>query len=1001
MLKYHYGRRRGDAAAPTQYEFRFITGTGEIRFMFLTIGMIPGTKKSVASLLDITGRKRAEEALRESEEKYRLVVEHSQDAIYIHRSDRLLFTNNRASVLTGYTHDELMEIRLWDLVHPDDRDDLIKRAGKRFAGEEGTSGFTARLLTKDGILRSCEFFVDLVMYQGAPAILGIARDITERKRAEDLTRTTLQRLESLISNLYAGVMMVSEDGIVEHVNQAFCDLYGLPDPPESLSGLTSHEVIHKVLDAYASPAEALARVREIVIQGTPVKGYEIALRNDRTIMVDYIPIIDSDGQRRGRIWHHQDITERKQAAEALRRSEEKFRAIFDSTFQFTGMMTPDGILTEVNRTALDFAGAQLEDVINRPFWETPWWRGDAGRVQRLQEAIREAATGTFVRYEVELQGAGNSTLLADFSIKPVFDSHGNIRLLIPEARDITESRKAGELVRVLARMSDDAPASITIHDFEGNFLYANEETLRLHGYTREEFFAKNLHEIDLPESEHLIAERIRQIRKKGEVDFDAQHFRRDGSTIPLQVNVKIMEWGGREVMLSIATDISERKRAEGVLRESEIRFREQYQNNPLAIFTWQKREDDFVLIDCNRAAKALTGGRSNDFIGRTASDLYATRPEIVSEIRQCFSERTVISKELISEHFLPGRLIHTTATFAPPDLIMVHMEDITERKMAEEALKESEERYRMLITNSFDAVIVHQDGRIVLASDAAARIFGSASTAGLVGRSVLDFVSPEFQTKVTERIQQMLHSTEKTVPLIEEKFLRNDGTAIDVEVMATATQHKGRPAVMVVFRDITGRKKAEEALFTSRQMLQAVLDTIPQRVFWKDRNSVFLGGNKPLALDAGFSEPADIVGKTDYDHASSAMAERFRADDRQVMETGHAKINYEEPQVRADGSKAWLRTSKVPLRDKDGTIIGVLGTYEDITERKRAEETLKEREQLYRNVVEDQTEFISRFRPDGTHVFVNEAYCRYFGLKPDEVLGHRFRQRSLPKTRSA
>ena len=136
---------------------------------------------AIESMRDISCMRSAEEALRASEEKYRLVVEHSHDAIYIHRADRVIFANSRAAELTGYPHEELMEIRLWDLVHPDDREPLMKNAKKRFSGEDVPSGFVARLVTKDGREKPYEFYVDMVMYLGAPAILGIAREIIIRE----------------------------------------------------------------------------------------------------------------------------------------------------------------------------------------------------------------------------------------------------------------------------------------------------------------------------------------------------------------------------------------------------------------------------------------------------------------------------------------------------------------------------------------------------------------------------------------------------------------------------------------------------------------------------------------------------------------------------------------------------------------------------------------------------------------------------------------------------
>jgi PAS domain S-box-containing protein len=142
-------------------------------------------------------------------------------------------------------------------------------------------------------------------------------------------------------------------------------------------------------------------------------------------------------------------------------------------------------------------------------------------------------------------------------------------------------------------------------------------------------------------------------------------------------------------------------------------------------------------------------------------------------------------------------------------------------------------------------------------------------------------------------------------------------------------------------REITQRKEAEEALRTSEQMLQLVLDTIPVRVFWKDRDSVFIGCNSLFAKDAGLTSPEEIVGKTDYELGWKEQADLYRSDDALVIKTGEAKLYYEEPQTTPDGKRIWLRTSKIPLRDLDGNIIGVMGTYEDITERKRSEDALR------------------------------------------------------------
>lgn len=134
-----------------------------------------------------------------------------------------------------------------------------------------------------------------------------------------------------------------------------------------------------------------------------------------------------------------------------------------------------------------------------------------------------------------------------------------------------------------------------------------------------------------------------------------------------------------------------------------------------------------------------------------------------------------------------------------------------------------------------------------------------------------------------------------------------------------------------------------QRLRRANAIYQLVLDTLPMAIFWKEpENLAYLGTNLQFARDAGRASPAEMVGRTDYEMIWQPEAELYRGDDRAVLDAGEARINFEEPQTRADGSDAWLRTSKIPLHDADGALIGVLGFYEDITERKRAE---REREQ--------------------------------------------------------
>jgi PAS domain S-box-containing protein len=124
----------------------------------------------------------------------------------------------------------------------------------------------------------------------------------------------------------------------------------------------------------------------------------------------------------------------------------------------------------------------------------------------------------------------------------------------------------------------------------------------------------------------------------------------------------------------------------------------------------------------------------------------------------------------------------------------------------------------------------------------------------------------------------------------------------------------------------------------ARDLFQLVFDHLPQPICWKDRDSRYLGCNRSFARIVGLQEPSEIFGKTDYDLPSTEYADHYRADDRQVMESGAGKISFEEPQPQLDGSLGWIQTSKIPLFDNSGAVVGVLVAFEDISARKQAEE---------------------------------------------------------------
>jgi PAS domain S-box-containing protein len=198
-----------------------------------------------------------------------------------------------------------------------------------------------------------------------------------------------------------------------------------------------------------------------------------------------------------------------------------------------------------------------------------------------------------------------------------------------------------------------------------------------------------------------------------------------------------------------------------------------------------------------------------------------------------------------------------------------------------------------------------------------------------------------------------------------------------------------RSAMFVIITLLVGTlseelKRTEESLRQSHQILQTILDTIPVRVFWKDRDLKYLGSNRPFAQDAGFNEPKELIGKDDCGIGWRGQAEIYCADDLSVIASGKAKVMIEEPQKTRDGKIIWLLTSKVPLRDATGGISGVLGTYTDITEFHNSKEAIRESEEKYRAFFATSKDSVFITSKDGRFVDFNNEAPAFFGYRDRE-----------------
>lgn len=271
--------------------------------------------------------------------------------------------------------------------------------------------------------------------------------------------------------------------------------------------------------------------------------------------------------------------------------------------------------------------------------------------------------------------------------------------------DRTGEIMAQEENALLADLANSSPAAITVSDFYGNFLYSNKKNLDLHGYSLSEFMDQNLEQLDVPNSEKHISERLEDLKKSGEASFEVLHFRKDGRQIPLEVHATIARWGDRDVVISIATDMSERKRAEQAIKESERRFGEIIDFLPDATLVVNS---EGTVIAWNHAIEEMTGVKARDIVGRgnyahgvaihgkrrpVLLDLiFHDDPEVRKTYHYLQKEGNTFTAETILTHPIAGeRFVWLKASpfYDRDGRIMGAVEtirDITGRKRAEEAL---------------------------------------------------------------------------------------------------------------------------------------------------------------------------------------------------------------------------------------------------------------------------------------------------------------------------
>ncbi|MDZ8183653.1 MAG: PAS domain S-box protein [Nostoc sp. ChiSLP02] len=535
-------------------------------------------------------RKQAQEELSEAEQNYRILVEQIPGVVYISPIDttsNVAYISPQLEQLLGIAPEDWEPgfFKSWsDYTHPDDRDRLWQAVNTTISTGEPLN-IEYRMIRRDGTIiwvRNQANFI--VCVDGQTQLLqGVVFEIGERKQVEAALQQSEARYRAILEDQTEMISRGLPDGTVTYVNEAFCRFFGLKR--EEIIGNHYEPIV------FEEDREAVVNLVNSIGLENPVVNFENRILVDRQVYwTQWITrgIFNSQGnlvelQAVGR-----DITGRKQIEEALRESEQKFRAIFNQTIQFMGLLQPNGIVLEVNQTALEFAGITRKEAVGKVFWETKWWTISPETQAQLKVAIAAAANGEFIRYQVEIWGRDKQAIAIDFSLRPILDTTGRVTLIISEGRDISEwqaalreRHKAEEALRssqdFLEKVANTVPHILYLFDLlQGTSVYLNQQSLKVLGYSPEEicqadpeWFINCFH----PDDRHLCYELPTRFvnLKDNEVlstEYQFRHKNGEWRWMNTREVVFARDADGKPTqILGSVEDIHARKQAEEVLRQ--------------------------------------------------------------------------------------------------------------------------------------------------------------------------------------------------------------------------------------------------------------------------------------------------------------------------------------------------------------------------------------------------------------------------------------------------
>jgi len=548
------------------------------------------------------------------------------------------------------------------------------------------------------------------------------------------------------------------------------------------------------------------------------------------------------------------------------------------------------------------------------------------------------------------------------SAAPIRDKGGDIVGVVLVFSDVTAQvaaqRDLREAFNFFRQIIDNLPLGLNVTDARGRYLEWNPAMEAIRGRTRDEMLGRTVAETFPTEPAAQYDDEMDACERA----FNGEQVLRPdvplkGSDPAVWNTVRhapVRDAQGHIVgTLSIVQDVTERKLAEMLLRASEQNLAITLQSIGDAVMATDVRGH---ITRMNPVAERMTGWRLEEALGRPLIEVFrivhaVTREVPVDPVRRVLASGEVVglanhaallcrdgSERHISDSAAPirnaeGQLVGVVLVFS----------DVSEQYRLQQVLVESEERYRALVDASPMAVVVHRHNRVLFVNPAAVRLLDAPDAAALLGRSILDYVHPEQHGLIAQRAR-LAQNDSTDFPMQEWRYLRVDGSVVDVQAQACLIRLNGEPAVQVSFMDITARKRAEEQLRDNETRFRA-LTSLSSDWYWEQDEEfrfVPVQGAQPgwIASASQHFQGHTHLGKTRWDLGETQLTqsqwEQHRADLRAHREFRGLQLRYEKP----DGHFHWASVSGMPIFDAKGVFRGYRGIGRDITAEKAAQEQI-------------------------------------------------------------